>query len=896
MASTTQIVPKFSFPYVDTYINDYTQVTNEAESVYADPACNYIFVFRSSKGIDNVFVKKNTAESFKTLYGDSNYKKYGQPLMMPLAALASPHATGWCMRVMPENATYSHKVVNIHYYPDAKNRKFYIKLVGADAGSENAISTTTALAEFAKSTIPESKVDPEGFNVRSFATLRSAGRGTYGDNYCVRATSNSSYEKEYGLKMYTYGIASKEGNYKSVASYVGANTTTTKYTENTFINDILDDTDPGVAPVIITIDEDSITDVYDAYLDFCNQMADEVIPQAVATALDAMEKARTAYNDLATPFTSKYGVAVADVVGDNATIPVPAELSALKVALEEATANGVPDDIDAAQKAFDDYQTSYVSDVADLQEAYNTFAAARDEYNLVIYEQQSSNTDELPDLDEFDFLFGQKVSSTDSYPFIEFVTDKSAVRAGDVKPGEVTGTVDVSTLGSNVVTTTDTIDSYVAAYDGSTGAYLTIDEHTTAPTSADEAVKAGADDYVIDASNKVYVVYVDVETDSENPESTTKTMKYFELGTKQEIAEATKEADIPLVGDEELVDFGSTVGIQLVGGSDGYFDKPRTTESIEVTANGTQIVKKEWTVEEEEALCYQNAFNGTYDRRVLTARRINADAIFDANYPFEVKRTLAELTLLRNDAPLYLDTGIISSYTTETVSALVNKYSIFDSYLISKNLQHYKVKEPSTSKRVTVTITYFLAQIHGNHYQNIGFEIPMVKGYAQLSGHINNSLEPTIEDFETDLKETLYNNRFNYFETVDDNVYQRATQQTSQSIESDLSEESNVQTAYTIKRGVERILNDDLYDFSDSDERSRLKKIIDAKYQSYIGSKVKSLDIDFAVSDWENEHSIIHCYLSIVFRALGKRAILEIDINKRDNSTDSSTSVLTSES
>ena len=80
MAQVTQIIPKFAFPHVETVINDYTEVSPEIP-VSEAPFVNYVFPFTSSQGIDNVFVRKRSLESFKQTYGDSNYKKYGQPLM-----------------------------------------------------------------------------------------------------------------------------------------------------------------------------------------------------------------------------------------------------------------------------------------------------------------------------------------------------------------------------------------------------------------------------------------------------------------------------------------------------------------------------------------------------------------------------------------------------------------------------------------------------------------------------------------------------------------------------------------------------------------------------------------------------------------------------------------------
>ena len=75
MAQVTQIIPKFAFPHVETVINDYTEVSPDVVVAEA-PYVNYVFPFTSSQGIDNVFVRKRSVESFKQTYGDSNYKKY----------------------------------------------------------------------------------------------------------------------------------------------------------------------------------------------------------------------------------------------------------------------------------------------------------------------------------------------------------------------------------------------------------------------------------------------------------------------------------------------------------------------------------------------------------------------------------------------------------------------------------------------------------------------------------------------------------------------------------------------------------------------------------------------------------------------------------------------------
>lgn len=342
--------------------------------------------------------------------------------------------------------------------------------------------------------------------------------------------------------------------------------------------------------------------------------------------------------------------------------------------------------------------------------------------------------------------------------------------------------------------------------------------------------------------------------------------------------------------DSDIVAFDNVTGIKLMNGTDGYFETPRVETTIDSVTGETTT--KQWTIDDEIEYCYNNAFSGVYDRRILTAKRIKADALWDANYPMSVKNTIADLAILRNDCLCYLDTGFITNLSTSTLEQMISDFSVFNDHKISKNMHHYYVKEPSTKKRVPVTISYFLSKKYLEHAINYGKHIPFVKSYAQLEGHIRDTLYPTIEDYETDLKETLANNRFNYFETVDDNVYQRGTQNTSQTVNSDLLEESNVSTLYEMKRIVEKDINDRMYDFTDADARQRFRTYEVAKFANWTNREVESFDIDFRMNEWESERSILHCFISVVFRGLQKRAILEIDVNKRNVESDSSVTTL----
>lgn len=304
-------------------------------------------------------------------------------------------------------------------------------------------------------------------------------------------------------------------------------------------------------------------------------------------------------------------------------------------------------------------------------------------------------------------------------------------------------------------------------------------------------------------------------------------------------------------------------GTQLAGGDDGAFGSDNPQEVYTAT-NAAYIA----------------AFEGKLDRMILSTRRTPCDALLDANYAFEVKEVLADLANTREDCLLYLDAG--TETTLAQVDNIIEQYSIFNTRNISKEFQHYTVKDYKTKKRCEVTTTFFFAQNLSRHNRQIGSFVPFVKSRAQLYGHIKNTLEPIIDDIDLDIKEKLYKNRINYFECIEENVYQRASQNTAQMINSDLMEENNMNTLFLLKKRLEQDCWDNLYDFTSADERARFSEIEEAKFANWRGSRVDTLSIRFDVNEWEMERSIVHCYVAVQFRNLMKRVIIEIDVNKRN--------------
>ena len=85
-----------------------------------------------------------------------------------------------------------------------------------------------------------------------------------------------------------------------------------------------------------------------------------------------------------------------------------------------------------------------------------------------------------------------------------------------------------------------------------------------------------------------------------------------------------------------------------------------------------------------------------------------------------------------------------------------------------------------------------------------------------------------------------------------------------------------------LKRNIENDCLNNLYNFANAAERQAFTTVETAKYENLIGKELYSLSIRFDMNEWEAERSILHCYVELQFRTINKRAIVEIDVNKRD--------------
>ena len=801
MPQATQIAPKWLHPHVMTVINDNTAYEENTTTV--DSNVKFLAVFASSQGPDNVLVKKTDLADFKTTYGDSDYAKYGQPLLMPLAELKAGNASVYCMRVMPEDATYANVLVsalyrkvttevNILEYDEDGNPL----LDDNDEPVYRTVDKTLTEAEFNALDPSVPKKDATKPDAIDIYEERIDAKGT--KTYVQRALNSAG-------KVIVTPTTMADGSTKDIYEYVQVKPTAKKLEIKfyaSFVNH----------GQVKCIDADG------------NE--EHVVPDDPKSAIKTEWVAGATNKDVLSTAFAKLAVNFEDDklpnnkdMNDPST-PKGEEWSAVPLFYINMTGRGVYGNNFRFRISPD---TSYEKD-----------------YGIKFYSFEVINT--TNGISKVANYVGSLVTST-KFNETTFITD--------------------------VMQDRDAGDSY---FD------ITVNE---------EAVET------------LYNAYVEVLTEATKakiPGVVVPDLDEFDPIFGNIVGEQYKASFIDIIGEDKndpnVYSLDAVVGVPLLGGSDGIF-----ANDVEITAGqaaatvandkGIHMTEAEVktinarSVEDAITEAYIKAFSGQFDVTIMAPRRTPLNIMLDANYPLAVKRTMYELAGVREDCMVVLDSGIIDN-RLQINQAIKNLKDMNERYA-TKEFQHYQVRDPKTNKRVTVTTTYKWATDFAFHVKNYGNHIPFVKSYATLSGHIKNSLAPSIELTTTDsaLKEKLYNSRFNYYETIADNTFARATQNTAQGINSDLLEENNMRTLFDIKNQIETDCWDNLYNFADPADRAAFTQVEMAKFSPWIGSKVLSLDIYFDMNQWEAERSILHCYVSVVFRQLNKRTIIEIDVNKR---------------
>ena len=451
-----------------------------------------------------------------------------------------------------------------------------------------------------------------------------------------------------------------------------------------------------------------------------------------------------------------------------------------------------------------------------------------------------------------------------------------------------------------------------------------IDDWDTAAVGATVLVVA---DPLNDGARWLYTV-VDIDTESGNI-------------TYDEGVEAEIDAD-----QYDGVDLTLSAGSRLMGGSDGDFEEISTDggSRAPTAAEMKLLLSRE----------YVKAFRGQKDRKILSPARMDLDFIFDANYnmcaesslvldnetsaiysnstiltdedyaalavignngisigdaDLNVKQAMYDLNEFRNrngmtvgqekfgaGCLLHLDCGMIGikdMTVNYELMDIINALSGFTSRCCSIDLGYYQIFDPNTSRRISVTVGYFLAKKLIPHLVVNGLNKPFTYTYGQMTAiqrttsltvsgdMIRDTFRPDIDLIDWDVKEALYNSRINYYIVSEEGrVVQRACQNTRQTDASALLEENNVRVLNSLKKSLEKACRSYLYNWNEPEVRKGYTDTQMENFRPWIGTLVQDLSISFQANEWEQERMIMHCYAIVKFRDIVKRIIVGINIQR----------------
>ncbi len=359
----------------------------------------------------------------------------------------------------------------------------------------------------------------------------------------------------------------------------------------------------------------------------------------------------------------------------------------------------------------------------------------------------------------------------------------------------------------------------------------------------------------------------DIYTES-NPETVLSENDFDALlGINKYSKEAIENYTIDNIS-EDAVSLNGLGGMPLVDGDDGALGADKT-DAVRVAAL-------------EEA--YLAAYGGQTDVAIKSKNKYPTNIILDANFSVPVKQLIAALAIARTDCVAILDCGI--GITTKQ-SILPYLKTNLDTYVTNRvqsiDAYAFKVKDPYSSKIVTVTSTYWLSAAYPVNFNNNGAKhVPLAgNNFGILSGYIPNSVYPIFdEDIDSAIMDELTDNNVNYARINANQDVVRGTQDTRQLINSNLSELNNVFILLDIKRDCERMCTEFEFNFSEPEDIARFNAIARDLLGQYQDAQVRSIAARFDKNDWEAERGILHLYVEFVNKDLVKTTIIEIDVNR----------------
>lgn len=306
------------------------------------------------------------------------------------------------------------------------------------------------------------------------------------------------------------------------------------------------------------------------------------------------------------------------------------------------------------------------------------------------------------------------------------------------------------------------------------------------------------------------------------------------------------------------VNLSTIYGIQLENGSNGEFgDRP-----INATTYAAQLKK---------------AFDGSFSNDIYDLDNNRIDAIFDANYPDSVKRSIEQLVNFREDCVYFRDMGLgVSSLEEIRLKDEVNYKSRF----CCTYLNSYDIFDPFTKKQISVTIMYDLARLFVKHFIN-GRNRPfcgqkydvVIPQETMVPGTLNYSPKHTPQVNE---RKELDDLRINYCSYYDGDILTMNSEYTSQTRYTQLSWVNNVLAVQEIIKAIRVICPKIRYTFLDGEDLTKYKKDVENFVIDKYADRFKSCEIQYVSNAEFDSNKIIYAVINVKFRNFIQTEIFKI--------------------
>lgn len=238
MPRAGQIIPKYTHPHDEIYINDnteYTEYTSDSSGV------RFLCAFPAKKGRNKLLNFKNLSK-WCNEYGAPNYRLHGQATYMPYVLLSTGLAEVQCMRIVAEDSTYANLILCADY--KVETGKLLLKFKMFSRTGLRDLDDLETIANSLETITP----DEEGYKRLPVMSFWCLGKGAYGTDFRIRISHDKSADKQNDYKNYNIEVLSTENGSSSIENF-----NVTFYIDGT---DSLSGVSNYVQDVINDIDED----------------------------------------------------------------------------------------------------------------------------------------------------------------------------------------------------------------------------------------------------------------------------------------------------------------------------------------------------------------------------------------------------------------------------------------------------------------------------------------------------------------------------------------------------------------------------------------------------------------------------------------------------------------